>query len=178
MIFLLCLILKNLAINYLYNLNPETGEEYVEGDPEYVEYDYYDHELNKKTPLIIWTKNEELRDVFSGEITYYTGMYNVAPTILNMYGLYNKYTVGEDIFNAKEDNLIVFPNGNILTEKVYYNNSTGEYKVLEDGAIIDEDYIANVSAIGEERLDISNLIIVYDLLDSVSMTGEWYEEKI
>ena len=99
-------------------------------------------------------------------------MYNVAPTILNMYGLYNKYTVGEDIFNAKEDNLIVFPNGNILTEKVYYNNSTGEYKVLEDGAIIDEDYIANVSAIGEERLDISNLIIVYDLLDSVSMTGE------
>lgn len=159
-------------INYLYNLNPETGEEYEEGDPEYVEYDYYDHELNKKTPLIIWTKNEELRDVFSGEITYYTGMYNVAPTILNMYGLYNKYTVGEDIFNAKEDNLIVFPNGNILTEKVYYNNSTGEYKVLEDGAIIDEDYIANVSAIGEERLDISNLIIVYDLLDSVSMTGE------
>ena len=99
-------------------------------------------------------------------------MYNVAPTILNMYGLYNKYTVGEDIFNAKDDNLIVFPNGNILTNKVYYNNSTGEYKVLEDGAIIDEDYIENVSAIGEERLDISNLIIVYDLLDSVSMTGE------
>lgn len=159
-------------INYLYNLNPETGEEYEEGDPEYVEYDYYAHELNKKTPLIIWTKNDDLKDVFKGEITYYTGMYNVAPTILNMYGLYNKYTVGEDIFNVKDDNLIVFPNGNILNKDVYYNNSTGEYKVLNEDAVVDDEYITNVSTIGEERLNISNLIIVYDLLDSVSMTGE------
>lgn len=159
-------------INYLYNLNPETGKTYEETDEEYVEYDYYDHELNKKTPLIIWTKDKSLKNVFKGEITYYTGMYNVAPTILNMYGLYNKYTVGDDIFNSKDDNIIVFPNGNILTEKVYYNNSTGEYKVLEDGASLDEDYISDISLIGENRLEISNYIIVYNLLNQVSMTGE------
>ena len=159
-------------INYLYNLNPETGKTYSENDEEYVEYDYYDHELNKKTPLIIWTKDKSLKNVFKGEITYYTGMYNVAPTILNMYGLYNKYTVGDDIFNSKEDNIIVFPNGNILTEKVYYNNSTGEYKVLEDGASLDEDYIYDISLIGESRLEISNYIIVYNLLNQVTMTGE------
>lgn len=159
-------------INYLYNLNPETGKTYEETDKEYVEYDYYDHELNKKTPLIIWTKDKSLKNVFKGEITYYTGMYNVAPTILNMYGLYNKYTVGDDIFNSKDDNIIVFPNGNILTEKVYYNNSTGEYKVLEDGASLDEDYISDISLIGENRLEISNYIIVYNLLNQVSMTGE------
>ncbi|MFR5857366.1 MAG: LTA synthase family protein [Bacilli bacterium] len=159
-------------INYLYNLNPVTGKTYSENDEEYVEYDYYDHELNKKTPLIIWTKDKSLKNVFKGEITYYTGMYNVAPTILNMYGLYNKYTVGDDIFNSKDDNIIVFPNGNILTEKVYYNNSTGEYKVLEDGASLDEDYISDISLIGESRLEISNYIIVYNLLNQVTMTGE------
>ncbi len=164
--------LNRSEINYLYNLNPETGETYEEGDPEYIEYDYYDHELNKKTPLIIWTKNKELKEVFKGEITYYTGMYNIAPTILNMYGLYNKYTVGEDIFNAKEDNLIVFPNGNMLTEKIYYNNSTGEYRVLGENTVIDEEYISNLSLITEQRLNISNLIIVYDLLDNISMMGD------
>ena len=163
--------LSRSEINYLYNLNPETGEEYEEGDPHYVEYDYYDHELNKKTPLIIWTKNDELKEVFQGTVSYYTGMYNVAATILNMYGLYNKYTIGEDIFSVKDDNLIVFPNGNVLNNMIYYNNSTGEYKVLKEGSF-DEDYISNISAIGEQRLDISNSIIVYDLLDSIDMNGE------
>ena len=157
--------------NYLYNLNPETGDVYEEGDPNYVEYDYYAHELNKNTPLIIWTKDPELRNVFQGEITYTTGMYNVAATILNMYGLYNKYTMGADIFSVKDDNLVVYPNGNVLTNKVYYNNSTGEYKVLNDETL-DEDYISTISATAEKILDISNSIIVYDLLDSVEMSEE------
>ena len=163
--------LSRSEINYLYNLNPETGEEYAPGDPNYVEYDYYAHELNKNTPLIIWTKDPELRDVFQGEITYTMGMYNVAATILNMYGLYNKYTMGSDIFSAREDNIVVYPNGNVLTDKVYYNNSTGEYKVLND-EVLDEDYISNISATAEEILDISNSIIVYDLLDGVDMSEE------
>ena len=158
-------------INYLYNLNPETGDVYEEGDPNYVEYDYYAHELNKKTPLIIWTKDPELKSTFSGEVDYVTGMYNVAATILNMYGLYNKYTMGSDIFSVKEDNVVVYPNGNVLTNKVYYNNSTGEYKVLNN-ATLEEDYIDNISAKAEEILDISNSIIVYDLLDSVDMNEE------
>ncbi len=158
-------------INYLYNLNPETGEVYEESDPNYVEYDYYAHELNKNTPLVIWTKDPDLRNTFSGEVTYTTGMYNIAATILNMYGIYNKYAIGEDIFTVKDDNIVVYPNGNVLTNKVYYNNSTGEYKVLNNESL-DEDYISNLSAIAEKRLDISNSIIVYDLLDSVEMNGE------
>ena len=163
--------LSRSEINFLYNLNPETGEVYEEGDPNYVEYDYYAHELNKNTPLIIWTKDPELRSTFSGEVDYVTGMYNVAATILNMYGLYNKYTMGADIFSVKDDNLVVYPNGNVLTNKVYYNNSTGEYKVLNNETL-EEDYISNISATAEKVLDISNSIIVYDLLDSVEMSEE------
>ena len=158
-------------INYLYNLNPETGEVYHEGEEGYKEYDYYDHELNKKTPLIIWSKDKSLQSIFKGEVSYTMGMYNVSATILNMFGLYNKYTMGEDIFSVKDNNLVVFPNGNVLTDKVYYNNSTGEYKALKNVEITDE-YIENLSALGEKRLEVSNSIIVYNLLENKNMNGE------
>ena len=158
-------------INYLYNLNPETGEVYHEGEEGYKEYDYYDHELNKKTPLIIWSKDKSLQSIFKGEVSYTMGMYNISATILNMFGLYNKYTMGEDIFSVKDNNLVVFPNGNVLTDKVYYNNSTGEYKALKNVEITDE-YIENLSALGEKRLEVSNSIIVYNLLENKNMNGE------
>lgn len=158
-------------INYLYNLNPETGGVYKKGDKNYVLYDYYEHELNKKTPLIIWSKNKELQSIFKGEVTYTMGMYNVAATILNMYGIYNKYNVGEDIFTVKDNNLVTYPNGNILTNKVYYNNSTNEYKELTDEKI-DKEYLDNIKSIAEKRLDVSNAIIVYNLLENKKMNGE------
>lgn len=158
-------------INYLYNFNPETGGTYGEEDPEYKEYDYYAHELNKKTPLVMWSKNKNLQRIFKGKVDYTMGMYDLSTTILNMYGLNNKYSVGSDIFNSKNDNMVVFPNGNILTSKVYYNNSTGEYKVL-DGSKVDETYIQNLVKLGEEKLEVSNSIIVYNLHDTVSIDGE------
>ena len=158
-------------INYLYNLNPETGGVYKKGVKNYVLYDYYEHELNKKTPLIIWSKNKELQSIFKGEVTYTMGMYNVAATILNMYGIYNKYNVGEDIFTVKDNNLVTYPNGNILTNKVYYNNSTNEYKELTDEKI-DKEYLDNIKGIAEKRLDVSNAIIVYNLLENKKMNGE------
>ena len=158
-------------INYLYNLNPETGGVYKKGDKNYVLYDYYEHELNKKTPLIIWSKNKELQSIFKGEVTYTMGMYNVAATILNMYGIYNKYNIGEDIFTVKDNNLVTYPNGNILTNKVYYNNSTNEYKELTDEKI-NKEYLDNIKSIAEKRLDVSNAIIVYNLLENKKMNGE------
>lgn len=158
-------------INYLYNFNPETGGTYGEEDPEYKEYDYYAHELNKKTPLVMWSKNKNLQRIFKGKVDYTMGMYDLSTTILNMYGLNNKYSVGSDIFNSKNDNMVVFPNGNILTSKVYYNNSTGEYKVF-DGSKVDETYIQNLVKLGEEKLEVSNSIIVYNLHDTVSIDGE------
>lgn len=158
-------------INYLYNLNPETGDVYTENDENYVNYDYYAHELNKKTPLIIWTKNQQLKSIFKGEINYTMGMYNVASTILNMYGIKNIYTMGDDIFSIKDDNLIVYPNGNFLTSKIYYNNSTNEYLSLNKENITQE-YIDNLSKEAENRLTISNSIIVYNLLKDKKMNGE------
>ena len=159
--------------NYDFETSKGAGENkyYDSSNENYVDVDYYNYELNRKVPFIIWTKDQDLQSIFTGKVTYTMGMYNVAATILNMYGIYNKYNIGEDIFTVKDDNLVVYPNGNILTNKVYYNNSTGEYKVLKEDNFT-EDYIKNLSEIGEKRLEISNDIIVYNLLDNKKMNGE------
>lgn len=155
-------------INYLKNLNPQTGEVYTPEDENYTPYDIYDHELNKKTPLIFWTKNKNLKRIFKGEVNYTMGMYDVSTTLLNMYGINNKYSMGHDIFNIKDNNIVIYPNGNFLTKDLYYNNSKEEYKVLNPKFKVTDDYIKKLKDETDEKLEISNSIIVYDLLKSVS----------
>lgn len=152
-------------MNYLYNYDYLTGELKDETDPTYIEFDSYDHNLLKKTPLIMWTKNKTLKTKLKGEIKNVMGMYDAAPTLYNMLGIDNKYVLGHDIFNIKEDNIVVFPNGNFLTNEVYYNNSTGLYKILKDGVILDTDYITENVNYTELALDVGNSIINYDLFN-------------
>lgn len=139
--------------------NDKTGEFDLD-----VTYDSYDHEINKKTPLIFWTKDEELKDMFTGEYDYPMGMIDVAPTLLNMLGLNNEFALGHDIFNVKEDNIVVFPSSNFLTSDIYYNSSQEEYKTLKENIIIDDNYIQEQLVYTEKILSVSNAIIVYDLI--------------
>jgi len=150
--------LSRKEFNYYYNFDFKTGEVKDELDPTYIDYDYYMNELNKNTPLIIWTKD----GLVSGEVDYYMGMLDVMPTIGNMLGVYNKYALGHDIFEIKDNNIVVFSNGNFLTNKLYYNNSKGEYKVFSD-EIIDYNYIEEYKSYSEKLLEVSNNLIVYDL---------------
>ena len=166
-------------LNYLYNYDYKTGELKSEDDPTYVTYDEYDHELNKNTPLIIWTKNKELRSKLHGEIDYVMGMYDVMPTLGNMLGIENPFAMGHDIFNIKDDNYVVFPNGNFLTNLIYYNNSESEYKVIQEGAELTADYISNLLEKTEQILDVSNAIIVHDLIKNEGDTVlEMKEEEV
>jgi len=150
--------------NYYYNYDYKTGELKTEADPTYIEYDYYDHELNKKTPLIVWTKNNKLRSKLNGKVDYVMGMYDVMPTIGNMLGIKNEYAFGNDIFNIKNNNVVVFPNGNFVTNLIYYNNSTGQSKIIKDNAELNTDYISNLIIKAENILEVSNAIIVHDLI--------------
>lgn len=154
-------------MNYLYNYDYKTGELKLETDPTYIEYDSYDHYLNKKVPLIIWTKNKTLSKKLTGTVNYTMAMYDVAPTLYNMLNIDNKYVLGHDIFNIKNNNTVVFPNGNFLTNKVYYNNSTGEYKIIDNkkDVILTNDYIINNVMYSEKLLDVGNAIINYDLFN-------------
>jgi len=152
-------------MNYFYNYNYLTGELKTEEDEDFVEYDSYDHALNKKTPLIMWTKNKTLAKKLKGNVSTVMGMYDAAPTLFNMLDIENEHVLGHDIFNIKKNNIVVYPNGNYLTEKVYYNNSTGEYKILDEGIILDSDYISDNLEYAELTLDVGNAIIMYDLFN-------------
>lgn len=151
-------------VNYLYNYDYKTGELKSEDDPTYIDYDSYDHELNKNTPLIIWTKNAKLRSILNGEVDYVMGMYDVMPTLGNMLGVKNEFALGHDIFNIKNDNIVIFPNGNFTTNLIYYNNSSGQSKIIKEGAELSSDYISNLANKTETMLEVSNGIIVHDLI--------------
>ncbi|MDD4706431.1 MAG: LTA synthase family protein [Bacilli bacterium] len=147
--------------NNYYNYNPETGELYTSLDEEYYNYDYYTNELNRKTPLVIWTKNNPIVK----QVDYYMGIIDVLPTIGNMLGIYNKYAIGHDIFEIKDDNIIAFPNGNFLTNKVYYNNSKSEYKAISLDEPLSDDYISKCKEYTDTIIEVSDGIIVHDLLN-------------
>jgi len=144
----------------LLNYDKLTNGLLSEEDENYQEFDSYQYELNRKVPFIIWTKDKE----FNKEVTDVMGMYDVLPTLGNMLGIKNKYALGHDIFNTKEENIVVFPNGNWVTNKIYYNSQKGEYLSL-DGDAINEDYIKEKNEYSENLLNVSNNIIVFDLLN-------------
>ncbi|MDD2208409.1 MAG: LTA synthase family protein [Bacilli bacterium] len=146
--------------NNYHNYNFETGEIYTEEDEEYISYDYYSNELNRKTPLIIWSKNNKL----AKEVDYYMGMIDVMPTLGNMFGFYNPYAIGHDIFEIKNDNIIVFPNGNYLTNKLYYNNSKEEYRAMSLDETLSEDYLRECKDYADSIIELSNGIIIHNLI--------------
>lgn len=154
-------------MNYLYNYDYTTGDLKLESDPTYIEYDSYDYYLDKKVPLIIWTKNKNLSKKLNGKVEYTMGMYDVVPTLNNMLNIDNKYVLGHDIFNIKNNNTVAFPNGNFITNKVYYNNSTGEYKIIDNkkDIILSSNYISNNVKYTEKILSVGNSIINYDLFN-------------
>ena len=156
--------------NRMHNYDKVNDKTLDSEDPNYKEYDYYQYELGRKVPFIIWTKdmkgtklNKEHKNVM--------GMYDVMPTLGNMFGFYNKYALGHDIFDIKDKNIVVFPNGNWVTNKVYYNSQKGEYLSL-NGEAISKKEIEKNNDYSSKLLDISNQIIVFDLLKKNSKNEE------
>lgn len=144
--------------NLLYNYDPVTNDIKDETDPTFVSMENYNYDLLKNTPLIMWSAQKK----YSKKISYSMGMYDVLPTLANMFGFKDKYGLGHDIF-SKNEKIVVFPNGNILTDKVYYSNLNDEYITLSDTPI-DSDYISRIKNYANQILDISNGIILHDLI--------------
>ncbi|MDD2628053.1 MAG: LTA synthase family protein [Clostridia bacterium] len=144
----------------MYNYDPVLDQLLDENDPNYKKVDYYAHELNRKVPFLIWSKNEKMEE----EISTVMGMYDVLPTLANMFGFENSpYALGHDIINL-EDNLVAFPNGNWLTNNIYYNSSKDEFSLLNDISIASPETIEKNSMRAESMLSVSQAIVVYDLL--------------
>jgi len=149
----------------MYNYDKVNDDILPEDIPGYIIFDSYQYELNRKVPFIIWTKDGK----YQGRNSNVMGMYDVQPTLGNMFGFVNEYALGNDIFNIGEDNIVVFPTGNWITNKVYYNNQKGAFLTLKDTVITDE-YIELCNNYADKLLNVSNATIVYDLIKKSNET--------
>ena len=155
--------LKKSEYNYFYNYDFENDQPMDEDDPNYDPVDYFEYELNREVPLIIWTKNSSGDEKLNKEVSKVMGMYDVLPTLGNMFGFNNKYALGHDIFSIDE-NVVVFPDGNWLTDKMYYSQSKGEGRILNLEDTISSDYIDKYNKIADQKISVSDAVIVYDLI--------------
>lgn len=149
--------------NRLFNYDKVTNKTLDSEDPNFNDFDSYQYEIGRRVPLIIWTKESEGNNKLNKEITDVMGMYDVAPTLGNMFGFNNPYALGHDIFSIRDNNIVVFPNGNWVTNKVYYNSQKQAYLSLNGDPITEEEITKNTEYTNK-LLDVSNNIIVFNLL--------------
>ena len=142
-----------------YNYDPYTDSVLSRDDEDYIDIDFYKYELNRSTPLIIWSNDQE----FNLEFDTVMGMYDVMPTLGNMMGFFNPFAVGNDIVNL-DDNVVVFPNGNWLTNKMYYNSQQEEVFMINQNETVSVDYIEFYKEYSESIIEVSNVITVHDLI--------------
>lgn len=157
-----------------YNYDPVTDDLISKDDPAYVDVDYYQYELNRSVPLIIWTKDHK----YQKEITTSMGMIDVFPTLANMFGVYNEYALGTDIFSLEEgeENVVVFPDGDWLTNKMYYSHSKDAAKLLNTEETVSAEYITENNAYADKIISLSDAIIVHNLIEKIGAEVTGNEE--
>lgn len=150
--------IKKSQFEYFYNYDRKTGKVIEKDSIDYKVIDDIDYELLRSVPFIIYSK-----DIEPKTISKVSSMLDAFPTIANMFGFETKYALGSDIFDDK-DNIVVFPNGNWLTDKMYYDTKRDSFKALEDKLVVKNDYIEQNNLIAQNKINISNYIIMYDLI--------------
>ena len=143
----------------LYNYDKDIDDIKSKDDETYIDVDYFKYEIDRSVPFIIWSKDKKL----SKQVDTIMGMYDAAPTLENMLGLTPKFNLGNDIMNLNE-NIVVFPNGNWITNNIYYNSQKDQYKILNMDYVIKADEITKNNEYAAKRLNVSNDIILYDLI--------------
>lgn len=128
---------------------------------------------------MIWSS--ETKEKLHKTVSDVMGMYDVMPTLGNMLGVYNKYALGHDIFQIGSNNIVVFPNGNWVTEfSLITMQQKGEYLSLAETAI-SADYIEKNNEYADEILNTSNSLITFDLIqktqEGLSSEVEYVEER-
>ena len=163
--------LRQSEYNRYYNYDPLTDDIKEKDDETYIALDDYTYELNRSVPFIIWSKDIAKSKKYKTEVKTVMGMIDAQPTLANMFGTYNKYALGHDIFSVDE-NVVVFPSGNWLTNKIYYNSAKEAYKQIDAEAEITLDYINYYTEYADKINSISNSIITFDLIKKVGENPE------
>ena len=163
--------IKKSEYERFYNYDYKTDSVLSPNDPGYIEMDDIDYELNRKVPLIIWTKNMDSK--YKTEVTQAMGMYDVLPTLGNMLNISSNYSLGTDIFST-ENNVVVFPDASWLNNDIYYSSQTNEaFSINRKETNINFsqsfDYIEKINKMAEKKIIVSNAIEVYDLIKQASI---------
>lgn len=153
--------LKQSEFKKLYN-NEHYSEVLIDPENTVGTIDEFTYEINRKVPFIIWSK-DIVGTKYAKETNEVMGMIDMMPTLANMVGIKPKYALGHDIFSI-EENIVVFPSGNWLTNKMYYNAGKGTFRQLDLEANIDLNYIEENNKYANTLIDISNGIITYDFI--------------
>ena len=148
--------------NVLYNYDPENDTTFDLEEKDFYDVTGYNYDLLKNTPLIIYNPAKH----YNKNIKKVMGMYDVLPTMANLFGFEEKYSLGHDVF-SKREGMVVFPNGNVLTDKIYYSYLNDEYIAFTDKPI-ELDYINELKTKAEDILSVSNGIVVHDLIKKES----------
>jgi len=165
--------LKKSEFNRYYNYDPYNDEIKDKDSEDYIKIDSYTYELNRKTPFIIWTKDKK----FGVKINEVMGMYDCLPTLGNMFGFSSKYALGHDIFSTNE-NVVVFPDGDWLTNDMYYNSQKEEGRLLNVNEPVSTEYINKYTKYSDKIISVSNDIIVHDLIRKSKDIEEAKEELL
>lgn len=154
--------IKKSEYEYYYNYDYKTNSMLSKDDPDYHEVTDYEYEINRKVPFIIWSKDYK----FNVKYNRVGGMIDVFPTLGNMFGVSNDYSLGHDLFSV-ENNVVVFPDGNWITDIMYYNSQKEEALLFDSDDPISVDYIEKYSEVAEEKILVSNSIIIYDMINNI-----------
>jgi len=161
--------IKKSNYNLMYNYDPVLDKVKEEGDEGYIDYNEYEYELDRRVPFMIWTKDKAIKK----EISTVTGMIDAYPILSNLFGLENnKFKLGHDVLgNNLSDNTVVFTDGSYVTNKIYYNGQNGEIYSI-DGSAVDNNYIESNAKYADDIIEVSNNIIVYDLVSEINNKKE------
>ena len=166
--------LKKSELNKLYE-SEYYEDVLINKDDKIENLDEFTYELNRKVPFMIWS-NDIIGTKDNQEIKEVTGMVDMMPTLANMLGVTPKYALGHDMFSI-DSNIVVFPSGNWLTNKLYYNNAQGEYRQLDLNQSITIEEIEENNAYAEKLIKVSNGIITYDLIKTYEVDDSNETEK-
>ena len=145
----------------LHNYNPLTDEFYDELDIKYMEIDEVDKLKIKRTPFIVWTKDQAIKD----QVATPMGMVDAMPTLGNMLGIFNEYQLGNDIMNY-ENNTVIFPDSSWVNEKYYYSASSATYYDINGNEVEASQELLEITEETEEDLLLSNEIVNSNLIKS------------
>ncbi|MFV0275467.1 MAG: LTA synthase family protein [Bacilli bacterium] len=149
----------------LYNYSPicseetKTCENYkkTKEDEGYFDINYFTYEMLREVPFLIYSK-----DITPKKIDTVSAMYNAFPTIANMFGFKSKYLLSNDLMNVK-DNIVIFPNGNFITNELYYSAAKGETFSFNGDPINLDKLNKNIKKT-TDILQVSQDTIIYDLI--------------